>query len=183
MSIFMTTTFRRVALASAIALGIFGSSNSFAATSSTTATANVVTSLTIAKDVDQSFGDFIAGATTGTVAVATGGTTQTVTGGVTAANGTISGAQFTVNGENDATYNISITAPASLTDSVSTETMGFTLYSDTATGSTADNLSAGTGTLDASGTQIIYLGGELAVAANQAVGTYTGNIDVTVTYP
>ncbi len=182
---FHSKGFRRAALASVVALGAFGASNGFAATSDTATTdGTVVQPISItANGTILSFGDFaVDDATAGTITVDTNNGVGT-TGGVAAISSSgASAAQFTVSGENSASYAITYPASSVLTDSGSLETMALTLLSDT-TGAGGATTTVGTGTLDVTtGEQIIYLGGELAVGATQAAGTYAGSVELTVNY-
>lgn len=178
-AIFSRNNFRRAALASVVALGVFGSSNGFAAAETTTATATVITPIAITKAADLVFGSFARGGG-GTVTVSTSGA-RTASGTILSTVGsTPTAAQFDVTGEGTSTYSIDWSGVSVLTDSVSTETMALTKTSDL----TAGNAISGevtSGTLTA-GAQSIYLGGVLTVGAAQAAGVYTGNVTVTVEY-
>jgi spore coat protein U-like protein len=172
----------KIALISAFALGATAlSSTASAANNATaTATATVVTPIAITKTADLVFGSIIPSATSGTVAVNTNGT-RTVTGGVTAASSgaTPVAAKFDVTGAATFTYAISYAAGVTLTGAGAP--MALTQVSDlTGTGGAAALVA--TGTLSAGGTQSIWIGGSLAVAANQTAGGYTGNITATVDY-
>ena len=144
-------------------------------TATATATATIVTPISIAKIADMSFGNIaVQPATGGTVVLAPAGT-RTSTSGVTlpAANGTVTAASFTVNGNGSYTYAITLPTTVTLTHSGGVQTM--------AASSFTSNPSA-TGTLS-SGTQDISVGATLTVAAAQLAGVYTsGNFSVTVNY-
>lgn len=169
-------TLVRLAIVSAISLA---PGLGFAAGATTTSTATVIEPIAITKTADLVFGDFAPGAG-GTVTVATDGT-RTVSGAIlSTAGATPTAAKFDVTGNADSTYSISLTPAAALTDSVSTETMALSVFSDlTAGGATSGTVASGTLT---GGAQSIYLGGELTVGATQAAGTYTGDVTVTVEY-
>jgi hypothetical protein len=150
--------------------------NSFAqvtATASTTAT--IITPIAITKDVDMNFGNIAVSPTlAGTVVLPTAGA-RTKTGGVTlpVVTGTVTAASFTVTGEGNSTY--SITLPGS----------AITLTGPSSTMTVQDFVStpSNTGTLN-SGTQEIKVGATLNVSAAQAAGTYTNasGLFVTVNY-
>ena len=143
------------------------------ATASTTAT--IITPIAIEKDVDMNFGNIAVSPTLGgTVVLPTSGA-RTKTGGVTlpVVTGTVSAASFTVTGEGNSTY--SITLPSS---AITLTAPGGTMTVDNFV-STPSN----TGTLS-SGTQEVKVGATLNVSAAQAAGTYTNaaGLFVTVNY-
>jgi len=178
---FFRTTFRRAALASVVALSVFGASNSFAAAQTTASTATVIEPIAITKSADLVFGKFAPGASAGTVIVSTSNVRSATGGAVLSTIGsTPTAAKFDVTGDADATYNIVWSGDTELTDSVSLETMALTKISDlTAGNAISGEVTAGTLT---GGAQSIYLGGELAVASTQAAGDYAGDVTVTVEY-
>lgn len=175
----------KLALVSALALGSATMSGySFAANDATaTATGTVIAPISVTKASDLSFGKFAPGAG-GTVTVSTSGS-RTVNGVIASSVGsTPTAAKFDVTGDAAATYTISYTGTSTtLTTGAAgiNETMALTPYSDL-TGLTATTTTVGSGTLNGSGAQSIYVGGQLAVAQAQAPGAYTGNIVVTVQY-
>ncbi len=182
-SIFVHKGFRRVALASVVALGAFSASNSFAAEATTSSSATVIEPIAITKAIgtDLLFGKFAPGAG-GSVTVATDGA-RTATGAILSSVGSApAAAKFDVTGDNDATYGITWGGATDLIDSATTpNTMALARISDLAgTGATTGEVT--TGTLGTGGTQSIYLGGTLTVGASQTPGTYTGNVTVTVEY-
>jgi hypothetical protein len=144
------------------------------ATASASAKANIISPITLTKVVgaDLNFGDVVPGATAGTVVV-TPAAVRTSTGGVSLGNGaTVAAAAFTVGGANNATYSITLPAgPVTITGPTSTMTV------DTFTSNPS-----GTGTIGATGTQLLNVGGTLNVGINQAIGAYTGTFNVTVAY-
>ena len=132
------------------------------ATASTTAT--IITPIAIEKDVDMNFGNIAVSPTLGgTVVLPTSGS-RTKTGGVTlpVVTGTVSAASFTVTGEGNSTY--SITLPSSA--------ITLTGPSGTMTVENFVSTPSNTGTLN-SGTQEVKVGATLNVGAAQAAGTYT----------
>src|ERR1700744_6017200 len=145
------------------AIIIAGTNASFAQASATaSASANIITPISITKTVDMNFGNVAVSATTaGTVILSTGGTRTTGgAGGVTlpAVAGTVAAATFTVSGLASYTYAITLTSSAVITDG-STHQM-------TVNGFTSNPSS--TGTLGAStGTQTLQLGATLNVTAGQ----------------
>jgi hypothetical protein len=178
-SIFFNRTFRFAAL---VAVGAFGASNSFAAkAAASNSSATVIVPIAITKSADLVFGKFAPGAG-GQVTVATDGA-RTTTGPILSTSGsTPTAAKFNVTGDKNSTYGITWGGVAVPTDSAGTpNTMALSKISDlTASGATTGEVSSGT--LNASGAQSIYLGGELTVTSGQADGTYTGDVTATVEY-
>ena len=155
---------------------IAGSTASFAqATATASASATIVTPISIVKNVDMNFGNVAVSATiAGTAILAPAGTRTTGgAGGVTlpATAGTVAAASFTVSGQASYTYAITLPSSCSLSDGAS-HTM--TVNSFTSTPSS-------TGTLSAGGTQTLTVGATLNVAAAQAANTYTNSTGVPVT--
>jgi hypothetical protein len=178
---FSRNNFRRAALASVVALGVFGASNGFAAGASTASTATVITPIAITKSVDLVFGSFARGAG-GTVTVSTSGA-RTASGTIlSTVNGASTAAKFDVTGEGASTYSIIWSGDTELTTGAggAGQTMALARISDL----TADNATSGEvgiGTLT-TGAQSIYLGGTLTVGEAQEAGAYTGSVTATVEY-
>ena len=143
------------------------------ATASATASATIVTPISIVKTADLHFGNVaVAASTNGTVVMAPAGT-RSATGGVTlpATAGSPVAAAFTVSGQANYTYAITLPS-ASLT---------LTSGSASMTAGTFTSAPATTGTLSGSGTQTLSVGATLNVAAAQAAGTYTTGTAFAVT--
>lgn len=145
-------------------------------TASATATATIVTPISITKTVDMNFGNVAVQSTTGGTVVMTPAGVRTRTGGVTLPTtaGTVTAASFTVSGTGTYTYTITLpTLPLTITSGANTMTV-------TAFNSTP----SGIGTLAAGGTQTLNVGATLNVAAAQPAGVYVSAtpFDVTVNY-
>lgn len=145
-------------------------------TASATATATIVTPISITKTVDMNFGNVAVQSTTGGTVVLTPAGVRSATGGVTlptTATGTVTAASFTVNGTGNYTY--AITLPSSA--------LTITSGSNTMTVSTFTSTPSGVGTLSA-GTQTLNVGATLNVTAAQPAGTYVSGtpFNVTVNY-
>lgn len=141
-----------------------------------TTTAVIITPITIEKIDDLSFGNIAAGAQEGTVTVATG-STRSKTGDVTlpsAIPGTITAAKFTVSGQANATYSITVPSAFNVTSPGNAAMQVSTFVTNPST----------TGTLSETGSQDLFVGATIAVAANQAAGTYTNGdgLKITVDY-
>ena len=180
-SILFNKSFRFAALASVVAFGAFGASNSFAAKAvASNSSATVIVPIAITKSADLIFGKFAPGAG-GEVTVATDGARTTTAPILSNSGADAAAAQFDVTGDDNSTYGITWTGAAALTNSGSSETMTLSKISDlTAAGVTTGE--ATSGELDVDGTQSIYLGGTLTVGASQADGNYIGDVTATVEY-
>jgi hypothetical protein len=159
----------------ALAMTAIAGGKAYAQASATSnVTATVITPISITKNTDMNFGELAAGATAGTVVLDPAGTV-TVTGGVDAGAGTPTAATFTVSGEPNATYAITLPATAVTIDDGAGNTMTVDTFTSTPTP---------TGTLDGTGNQTLSVGATLNVGANQVAGTYGAGatFDVTVEY-
>ncbi len=161
------------------AIIIAGTDASFAqATATASASATIITPISITKTVDMRFGNVAVSATiAGTTVLAPAGTRTTGgAGGVTlpATTGTVSAASFTVSGQGSYTYAITLPTTATITDA-SSHTMTVNAFTSSP---------SATGLLSAGGTQTLTVGATLNVAAAQAAGTYTNatGVPVTVNY-
>jgi len=162
----------------AISMLFFGMASSLVAqsTASATATARIITPISITNDVDMDFGNIAVSGAGGTVTLPPVGA-RTFTGSITfpAITGTVTAASFIVNGEGTSTY--AITLPT--TDYTITR-VGF---SETMIVNAFTSNPSGTGALTG-GTQTLNVGATLNISAGQTPGTYTNatGFDVTVNY-
>src|SRR5476651_1372544 len=129
------------------AIIIAGTNVSFAqATATASASATIITPISIAKTVDMNFGNVAVSATiAGTAILAPAGTRTTGgAGGVTlpATTGTVAAASFTVSGQ--ASYTYAITLPSTCTISSGSNTMTVNAFTSTP---------SATGTLSGTGSQ------------------------------
>ena len=148
--------------------------NSFAQVTATAeAAATILTPIAIVKTVNLNFGNLAVHPTTaGTLVLATDNS-RSVTGGVTLMPaGTVSAASFTVTGNPDAIYTITLPGSIIITSGGNTMTVNTIISSPTPTGT----LTLGTSTL--------LVGATLVVPGGQAAGLYTNttDLDVTVNY-
>ena len=134
--------------------------------------AEVVITLSLVNQTDMVFGDIASTNAPGTVILSPDG--SRVTTGGTFVNSTISGgpAVFDVNGLPNAVY--AITLPNSV---VLTGASGNSMVVDNFTSQPALS-----GLTDPGGEQNLFVGGTLNVNSNQAVGSYSGIMSVTVVY-
>ena len=182
--------FSRIARRMVVVLGLVAASGGAwaqvgnSSTANGTATATVILPITLAASRALAFGNVVPGSTPGTVIVddSTAGASS-VTGGTTqpgSHRGTVSSAQFDVSGEGSFTYTLTMPiGPITITN-----TTADTMTVDTWTSSIATTAGAGalSGSAGGPGTQTIYVGGTLNVAASQAPGNYSGTFSVTVAY-
>src|SRR3954469_25059606 len=172
----MKNIFKSIAIATVV---IASSNVSFAqAADVASASATIITPISITKTVDMNFGNVAVSATiAGTTVLAPAGTRTTGgAGGVTlpATTGTVAAASFTVSGQGSYTYAITLPSSCTITDA-SSHTMTVNAFTSSP---------ATTGTLNGSGTQTLTVGATLNVAAAQAAGSYTNaaGVPVTVNY-
>jgi hypothetical protein len=159
-------------LVSLVAIFLFASITVEAQVSATASTsANIVGPISIVKSVDMSFGNVaISPTVAGTVLLSTT-STRTAGGGVTlpVITGTVTAAKFTVAGEAGTTYSITLPGSVVLTNGANNMTVDNFISTPTPTGSLA------------TGTEDIFVGATLNVAAAQASGLYTNASDLVVT--
>lgn len=149
---------------------------------SAAASGTVIAPITVTKNTDLSFGKFAPGAG-GTVSISMAGIRSHAGIVPSSVGSTLTAASFTVTGDPDANYTITHGGTATLTNTTGGggESMALTKISDLSGADvTTGNVTAGT--LSAGGSQTIFVGGTLAVAANQVPGVYTGTVAVTVEY-
>jgi len=167
----------------ALLVALLASAGAQAASDTATATAVVLTPMTITKNVDMSFGNVVGG--NGTVTVSTsnartfaGNTAPSVSGGTA-----LAAAKFTVGGTAGQIYGITVTPPANLSDG-SGHNMTFTAFWEALDAAAPTGIVAGTPATftPAGATSYIYMGGSIVVGAAQVAGTYTGTITVSVDY-
>lgn len=152
---------------------VFGATAAFGqttATDSAAATATIIPGITLTNRAGLLFGDMLSPTAAGTVTIDAAGTRTA--SGVVLAGGTIGAAAFDVTGGGNKGYTVTLpSAAVTLTSGVNTMTVGtFTRNCSSCT-------------LDGAGAGSFTVGGTLNVGAGQAVGTYSGNFDVTVAYP
>ena len=135
-----------------------------------TASATIVTPISIAKTTDMNFGNVAIGAVAGDVVLSPAAVRTPTNATLPATTGTVTAAVFTVTGTTGFTY--SITLPSvdhTITDG--TNTMIVNTFVSTP---------SGTGTLTG-GTETLSVGATLNISGSQAAGTYTSVAPFTVT--
>ena len=163
-----------------LAIAILGfTSISFAQTNPTVsataaAGANIIAPIAITKNVDMNFGNIAPSATVaGTVTLATNGTRTNSGASLPAVEGTVAAAQFTVTGEGDSAFTISMPADNAIKLVGAGTDMNLTGFTNDAGGATSALIT---------GTKVINVGATLHVGQSQAAGAYTANFAVTVNY-
>lgn len=145
------------------------------ATATAQTSARVITPITITKVVDLNFGNLVATVAGGAIVLPTSGARTGEAAILAGANqkGTVTAASFTVTGETNFTYAISL-PPASFNVSNSDTTPA------TMSVGTFVSLPASTGSL-VSGTQTLLVGATITLAANQKAGAYTNTSGLAIT--
>lgn len=140
------------------------------ATSTATATvsADIVSTINITKDVDLNFGKVISDTSGGTVIIDTD-SERTGTANIVTVGTSPTAAKFSINAETGYTYSISIEG-TDLTGAGADMPVNYNRISLPLAGNMG-----GTDTE-------LFIGGTLTVGANQAVGAYSGTLDVTIAY-
>ena len=148
----------------------FGQANN--ATGTAQAAANIVTPISITKNIDLNFGNIAASGSGFTVKLSADG--ERVSGGgigtLPSVNGTVAAAEFTAAGLTGATYAVTLPSTITITDDGGTNTM------------TVDNFVSNSNNILTDGSETFNVGATLNVGANQVAGAYTGNFNVTVNY-
>ena len=134
------------------------------------ASANIIGPISIVKNTNMSFGNVAVSSTLAGTVVLDAASARTKTGGVTlpVITGTVSAAKFTVSGQSGTTYAITLPASVVLSNGVNSMTVDGFNSTPTATGSLA------------TGTEEIFVGATLNVAAGQISGLYTNTTDLVV---
>jgi hypothetical protein len=143
-----------------------------AASDNATVLATVVSTLSLVNQTDMVFGDIAASNVPGTVVLSPGGTRLTTGGAFVSSTVSSGSAAFDVFGLPNSMY--AITLPISV---VLTGASGNSMVVDNFTSQPAN-----TGLTDPGGQQNLFVGGTLNVGSNQAIGSYSGVISVTVVY-
>jgi hypothetical protein len=136
------------------------------------------TSITVVKNSDLSFGDFIAGTTNSDFRIhAVTGNLTRLSGDATSIGGAQTRASFTATGRPNTAANIRRSQSfINIVRDGGTETMRVNqLFLGNSAGLRDQNL-------DASGQATYFVGGRLRIGPNQAPGSYSGSFDVTIEY-
>ena len=144
-----------------------------AATGTGTGTVSIVRPIAITSTATLQFGKFVQPTAAATVTISTAGA-QGFSGVTTVGSQTFSAASFLVTGDGAAVFSVSSPGTFSMSNGAS------------ATIAATDTASIATGTLSSTtgnvGSLTFAVGGGLSLTASQAIGSYTGTFNVTVTY-
>lgn len=134
------------------------------------ANASIVSAISIADTSDLNFGDVVASGVAGTVVMTSAGVRSATAGATLGSSTGISAAAFTVTGDADSTF--AITLPTTIQILAGTDEM------------TVDNFTSSLGAIGtlSGGTATLGVGATLQVEAAQVAGNYTGTFNVTVAY-
>ncbi len=158
---------KKIALLGA-AVAALASTGANAATQTATAEVDIIAAVQLAQNDGLDFGVVASSAVAGTVALPATSNTRACSAGVTCVGTALRG-RFTVSGATSG-YVVAISVPASTTLSSGGNNMTLSL-----TPSITSFTSTGAA-------EVFYVGGSLAVGANQAAGTYTGTYAVSADY-
>ncbi|MEJ2107046.1 MAG: DUF4402 domain-containing protein [Acidiferrobacteraceae bacterium] len=144
----------------------------FAATGTALVRADVLTTTSVSASVALNFGELTAGPDAATVVLGPDGS-RTSTGGANINSASISSpATFHLVGTPNANFTVSLPLAVTLTDR-NGNTMVVNQFLSQPSGASV---------LDATGERVLAIGGTLNVAPNQVFGSYSGMMDVTITY-
>ena len=168
---------KKALIAATIAAGASFSPVACAAQASATASGTVVAPIAITAVSQLAFGSFAPGPG-GTVTVDTGGARSAV-GAILVGSAPVTAARFHITGQAGLTYSIVHGGSTQLNNGAASMTL--TKFSDLAgVNGVSGNVSSGV--LDGAGSQSLFVGGTLAVAANQTPGLYSGTVIASVEY-
>ena len=159
-----------------VALVVLGfvSTTSFAQVSTTaTVSSTIITPISISKIIDMDFGTASVSTSPGTIQLGTDNT-RVKSGGVTlpVVTGTVTSAKFTVTGQGNSTYSITLPSTVTTIDDNNGHTM-------TVDGWISDP--SATGLLTSGGSQDVFVGATLHVSGSQPAGVYLSDIPFSVT--
>jgi hypothetical protein len=166
------STLKKLISTLSIVIALLATGTAFAATSAqASATANIVSSISISKTVDLQFGNVVSSTGASTVILSTAGVR---TGTAILGNGGTgaTAASFAVTGDTTSSYAITLPSSATLTTTPGAETMTVDGFNSNPTG---------TGILT-SGSQNLLVGATLNVGAGQVAGAYAGTFNVSVAH-
>jgi len=166
---------KKITLLAAIAMVAFTSNVVAQETATATAatSATVITPISIVKDTDMSFGNLVSTLDGGAIVLSTASGRTGNAGILAGPDGTVTAAAFTVTGETDFTYGI--TLPASPFDVENSDEIPETMAVGTFV-----SLPDEAGSLT-SGTQTLLVGATITLGTGQASGVYTNAADLAVT--
>ncbi len=135
-------------------------------------TAGALNPIAISNTQALAFGKFAAGSG-GSVTISPNGARSASGGVALVSSGGGAAAQFSVSGDANLTYAITLPANGTVALANGTQTMAVNNFSSSP---------SGTGQLGSTGSQTLTVGATLGVGANQVTGSYSGSFDVFVDY-
>jgi hypothetical protein len=159
---------KKLLLAASIAM-MSASGSAMAADATGSASVTVAQPIAVSETTSLNFGTITSSASAGTVVISTAGA-RSVTGGVGELGGSPAAASFSVTGEGNNAFSISLPSSASLTGPGTAMTVNAIAHN-----------AGGTPSLSG-GSRTFSVGATLNVGASQTAGAYTGTYSVTVSY-
>lgn len=147
--------------------------NSASLTSNSTATIVTGISCTHGTNSDLAFGRIVSSVTNGGTVVVNSGSVRTVSGGPVLSGGTVSAAQFVINGQGNSAVAITLPSASVIITNSNSDQMTVDVF-------TSDG--GNNPTLNASGNKVVSVGATLHVGAGQNSGSYSGEFTVTFAY-
>ncbi|MGD8570671.1 MAG: DUF4402 domain-containing protein [Gammaproteobacteria bacterium] len=144
----------------------------FAASAQATVSVKVVRHITVTNKANMSFGHLSVGETAGAVVLGQDGSRNPTGGVILETGGSSTPASFTATGEPNTSFAVTLPEFITMTDS------GGNAMTVDSFNSTAGN----TGKFDDTGKQELNVGATLRVNANQALGNYTGSMNISINY-
>jgi hypothetical protein len=166
------TSFRWAARAAASLGAVVLPASAMAADTTGSGEAIIITPFAFIQVDDMDFGTVVAGTSAGTVTIDAVSGARSFGGGVVALAGTGARARFVGAGSENQTVNLTLSAPPTLSDGGSNTMVMTSLNLD----------GPNTRTIGPDLAFDVFVGGTLAVGANQAPGNYSGSFSLTVEY-
>ncbi|APG61763.1 hypothetical protein LPB140_01750 [Sphingorhabdus lutea] len=159
----------KFAAAATILAASMGSTSAFAATQTANAQAEIISAVELSTVADLNMGVVAAGAAGGTVTLNASTGARTCSAALTCVGTATRGSFQVTNATNGYTVNLSVSASTNLTGAGAPMTLTLTP-------------SATSIVFNSAALETVYVGGSLAVGANQTAGVYSGTYSVTANY-
>ncbi|MFZ4621814.1 MAG: DUF4402 domain-containing protein [Bacteroidota bacterium] len=169
----MFNVIRNIIASLLVICAVGAAQNSTGLTANSTATIVTGISCTHGTNSDLAFGRIVSSVTNSGTVIVDPGSVRTVTGGPVLSGGTVSAAQFVINGQGNSA--VAITLPSS----------SIIIRNGTLDEMTVDDFTSDGGnnpTLNGSGNKVVSVGATLHISAGQNSGSYSGVFTVTFSY-